>query len=271
MVYSSRASVETRKKVRVPNLRARKGGKPIVSLTCYDASFARILSDTNLDLVLVGDSLGNVIQGCSSTTVVTVSDIAYHTRCVAGALRYPLLISDMPFGTAGFSDEVAFSAAAELIRAGAEGVKIEGASPEICAQISRLTRHGIPVLGHIGLLPQSVNAIGGYKIQGKTDFESRLLVSEAKALQEAGCFAIVLELVNSDVAKQVTESVEIPTIGIGAGNGCDGQILVLQDMLGMNLSFSPKYLKHYARIEDTIKQAVDDYCREVSERIFPSE
>jgi 3-methyl-2-oxobutanoate hydroxymethyltransferase len=269
MVYGVSQGSVHRKKVRVPELRGRKGEQRIVCLTCYDASFARILESTQVDLVLVGDSLGNVIQGAGSTTGVSVSDIAYHTRCVAAALGGPLLVADMPFGLAGFSEQETFSAAHALVRAGAEAVKIEGATVEICAQISKLTRHGVPVMGHIGLLPQSVNTVGGYRLQGKSQADSERLVAEAKSLQEAGCFAIVLELVAEDVAKKVTASVEIPTIGIGSGGACDGQILVLNDMLGMNLSFSPKFLKRFAQLETTIKEAVEQYCTEVREGVYP--
>ncbi len=270
MVYGTAEGSIVRKKVRVPDLRGRKGVQRIVCLTCYDASFARILESTQVDLVLVGDSLGNVIQGAASTTGVSVSDIAYHTRCVASALKAPLLVADMPFGTAGFSNRETFAAAHALVRAGAEAVKIEGATPEICSQISQLTRHGIPVMGHIGLLPQSVNTVGGYRLQGKSQEDSERLVAEAKLLQDAGCFAIVLELVAEDVARKVTDAVAIPTVGIGSGIGCDGQILVLNDMLGMNLSFSPKFLKRFAQLEVTIKEAVEKYCSEVRDGAFPS-
>ncbi len=271
MSYVSSDSVGVKKKVRVPDIRSRKGGKKITCLTCYDASFARILEQTSIDLVLVGDSLGNVIQGASSTTCVTVDDVAYHTRCVAAALRHPLLVSDMPFGTAGFSFEVAFSSAQKLIRAGAEAVKIEGATPEICTQISHLVRHGIPVLGHIGLLPQSVHMVGGYRVQGRGVGDCDRLISEARALRDAGCFGIVVELVPSDVAKSLSHSIDIPVIGIGAGCGCDGQILVLNDMLGMNLSFSPKYLKHFSQVEKIVREAIERYCYETCEGVFPSE
>lgn len=258
-----------RKKVRVPDLRNRKGVGSITALTCYDATFARLLERTPVDLVLVGDSLGHTIQGQHTTLTVTVEDIVYHTRCVASRLSTPLLVADMPFGSVGFQPDVTFESAVKLMRAGAEAVKIEGASKEILESISVLARHGIPVVGHIGLVPQSVHALGGYKIQGKKSTDCDRLIEEAKKLEAAGCFALVLELVQPDAAKAVTESVSIPTIGIGCGRDCDGQILVLQDMLGMNLEFQPKFLKHFAKLETDIIAAVEAYCDEVGNKKFP--
>lgn len=269
MVYSQSADSKPRKKVRVPDLLALKGQRPITSITCYDATFARLIEMTDMDFVLVGDSLGHVIQGQTSTLGVTVEDVAYHTRCVAAALKTPLLVADMPFCGAGFNAADTFRNAERLMRAGAEAVKIEGASPEICEQISCLTRHGIPVLGHVGLTPQSVHALGGYKIQGKDTQARERLLAETALLEKAGCFGVVLELVTPETAAVLTQSLSIPTIGIGAGKACDGQILVLQDMLGMNLQFKPKFLKHFAQLQDTIVQAVDLYIKEVTESVFP--
>lgn len=259
-----------RKKRRVPDIVARKGGTPIKALTCYDATFARLLEKSDIDVVLVGDSLGHVMQGGDSTVTVTAHDVAYHTRCVARGLRTPLLVADVPFASAGFSDQRLYSDVETLMRAGAEAVKIEGASVEICQQIARLTTHGIPVMGHIGLIPQSVHALGGYKIQGKSEESKMRLAEEARRLAEAGCFAIVLELVDEQTAAWVTSQCPVPTIGIGSGNRCDGQILVLQDMLGMNLDFKPKFLKHFAELEKMISGAVETYCKEVGERSFPA-
>ena len=259
-----------RKKVRVPDLRDRKGDKKITALTCYDATFARLLEMTSLDCVLVVDSLGHVMQGGHSTIGVSVQDIAYHVRCVASRLKTPLLIADMPFGSVGKCVEQTFDAAVTLMQAGAEALKIEGATPEIASAIDRLVRHGIPVMGHIGLVPQSVHALGGYRVQGKDNVDSTRLINEAKILERAGCFGIVLELVVPDVAAQVTAAVQIPTIGIGCGKNCDGQILVLQDMLGMNLEFQPKFLKHFAKLEGNVTDAVEAYCSEVENGKFPS-
>jgi 3-methyl-2-oxobutanoate hydroxymethyltransferase len=270
MVYSDTAPrAASRKKVRVPDLTALKGVRRITSLTCYDATFARLLERAPLDFVLVGDSLGNVVQGRGSTIGVTVEDVAYHTRCVAAALRTPLLVADMPFAAAGFDAHATYRNAEALMRAGAEAVKIEGATPALCEQILTLTSLGVPVMGHVGLTPQSVHALGGHRIQGKSDAARARIVEEALRLQEAGAFAIVLELVTPEVAIDVTAAVRIPTIGIGAGTGCDGQILVLQDMLGLNKDFRPKFLKHFASLEDVVVGAVENYCREVDEGAFP--
>ena len=274
MVYSNNPapvpSAPHRKKVRVPDLLALKGKRTIASITCYDSTFARLLEMTEIDFVLVGDSLGHVMQGQTSTLGVTIEHVAYHTRCVAQTLKTPLLVSDMPFCSAGLNDLETFKNAEILMRAGAEAVKIEGASPEICAQISRLTRHGIPVMGHAGLTPQSVHAIGGYKVQGKDLAAKERLVNEVKSLEDAGCFAVVIELVTPDTSAELTRLLHIPTIGIGAGAQCDGQILVLQDMLGMNLDFAPKFLKHFAQLQATVSNAVNTYCQEVVAKTFPS-
>jgi 3-methyl-2-oxobutanoate hydroxymethyltransferase len=272
MVYSELPPKTTaRKKVRVPDITAAKGARKLTSLTCYDATFARLLERTTLDFVLVGDSLGNVIQGRNSTLNVTVEDIAYHVRCVAAALRTPLLVADMPFCAAGFDAPATYRNAETLMRAGAEAVKIEGATPALCAQIQTLTALGIPVMGHVGLTPQSVHALGGHKVQGKTDAARIRLVDEAKRLEDAGVFAIVLELVTPEVAVDVTAAVHVPTVGIGAGAGCDGQILVLHDMLGLNKDFRPKFLKHFASLEDLVVEAVGEYCREVADSTFPTD
>ena len=275
MVYSKNTgtapnATPPRKKVRVPDILALKGKRPIASITCYDATFARLLEMTEIDFVLVGDSLGHVMQGQSSTLGVTVEHIAYHTKCVAQALKTPLLVADMPFCSAGLNDSETFKNAEALMRSGAEAVKIEGASPEICHQISRLTRHGIPVMGHVGLTPQSVHAIGGYRVQGKDSAARERLLQETKALENAGCFAVVLELVTAETSAEITAQLHIPTIGIGAGVHCDGQILVLQDMLGMNLEFAPKFLKHFAVVQETVTQAVNSYCKEVCAKSFPT-
>ncbi|MES2614768.1 MAG: 3-methyl-2-oxobutanoate hydroxymethyltransferase, partial [Bdellovibrionota bacterium] len=218
---------------------------------------------TEIDFVLVGDSLGNVIQGAKSTLTVTVEHIAYHVKCVASKLKSPLLVADMPFASAGVSRASTMNNATILMQAGAEAVKIEGASKEILEDIGFLTAHGVPVMGHIGLQPQSVNAIGGYKLQGKDESAKNRLKNEAKKLQDAGCFAIVLELVDAGLAQEISQSIKIPTIGIGAGNYCDGNILVLQDMLGMDSQFKPKFLKHYANFEEIIHDAVNQYCADV--------
>lgn len=270
MVYSDTTNLGgsvKRKKIRIHDLiEKKKNSEKISSITCYDASFARIIEMSQIDFVLVGDSLGNVIQGKNSTLSVTLEEVAYHVRCVRQTIKTPLLVGDMPFMTAGINRHETMHNAGLLMRSGAEAVKIEGATPEICDQIHFLSNNGIPVMGHIGLMPQSVNALGGYRIQGKNELDKKRLLKEAKALQDAGCFAIVLELIVPGLAEEITNSVKIPTIGIGSGNHCDGNILVLQDMLGMNKEFKPKFLKHYLKLEDSIKEAMNDYCKSVQEK-----
>lgn len=267
MVYSeTKMSIveKKRKKVRIHDLIEMKNqGIKISAITCYDATFARIIEKTDIDFVLVGDSLGNVIQGKNSTLPVTLKQISYHIECVRQALHTPLLVGDMPFLTTGISITETMKNAGRLIQAGAEAVKIEGATPEICKQINHLTHHGIPVMGHIGLMPQSVHALGGYRIQGKNDTDKKRLLKEAKLLQEAGCFAIVLELITPHLATELTKALKVPTIGIGSGNNCDGNILVLQDMLGMNMQFKPKFLKHYMELEGSMVHSLNQYCSDV--------
>lgn len=268
MVYSSITATQARrKKIYIPDLiNMKERGKKIASITCYDSSFAHILEKTKIDVVLVGDSLGNVVQGSKSTIAVTVEHVSYHIKCVASQLITPLLVGDMPFASVAVNRSKTVHNAALLMQAGAEAIKIEGASKEILADISFLTTHGIPVMGHIGLQPQSIHAVGGYKIQGKDDTSKNRLLHEAKKLQDAGCFAIVLELVECHAAQEISQTLKIPTIGIGSGNHCDGNILVLQDMLGMNNNFKPKFLKHYADFENTIRDAVDHYCFDVENK-----
>lgn len=267
MVYSeTKMSIveKKRKKVRIHDLIEMKNqGVKISAITCYDATFARIIEKTDIDFVLVGDSLGNVIQGKNSTLPVTLKQISYHIECVRQALHTPLLVGDMPFLTTGISIKETMKNAGRLLQAGAEAVKIEGATPEICEQINHLTHHGIPVMGHIGLMPQSVHALGGYRIQGKNDTDKKRLLKEAKLLQEAGCFAIVLELITPHLATELTKALKVPTIGIGSGNNCDGNILVLQDMLGMNMQFKPKFLKHYMELEGSMVHSLNQYCSDV--------
>ncbi|MGY3803624.1 3-methyl-2-oxobutanoate hydroxymethyltransferase [Pigmentibacter ruber] len=261
-----------RKKVRIHDfLEMKKKGVKISAITCYDASFARLIELSKMDIVLVGDSLGNVIQGKNSTLPVTVKQMSYHIKCVRNSLQTPLLIGDMPFLSVGISIKETMENAGLLMQSGAEAVKIEGATSEICEQINHLTRHGIPVMGHIGLMPQSVHALGGYKIQGKNESDKKRLLKEAKLLQNAGCFAIVLELITPNLAEELSKALKIPTIGIGSGNHCDGNILVLQDMLGMNKNFKPKFLKHYLELEESIVHSLDNYCNDVVNKISENE
>lgn len=262
--YAVSDSASGRKKVRTVDIVTMKEkGKRIKCLTCYDYTFATILDRTNIDIVLVGDSAGHVMQGKSNTLSVTLDHIKYHVECVAAAIRRPLLIADMPFMTVGPSLELTCVNVATLLAAGAEGIKIEGASATLCKQIEFLVSSGVPVMGHIGMQPQAVHSYGGFKIQGKNEKASNQLVQRAKDLESAGCFSMVIELTDPSVADKITKSVNIPTIGIGAGNSCDGNILVIQDMLGMNIGFKPKFLKTFANLEEEIRTAVNRYCEEV--------
>lgn len=239
----------TRSLVTTTALRAMKrDGRRITMLTCYDATFARLFTRAGVDVLLVGDSLGMAVQGHGSTLPVTVEDVVYHTRAVvrgrgAGG---PHVVADMPFMSYQVGVEDALRNAGRLMQeGGAESVKLEG-GVEIARTVERLVAVGIPVMGHIGLTPQSVHQLGGFKVQGKTEAAADRLIRDAIALQNAGAYAIVVETVPANVGRRVAEAVEVPTIGIGAGAGCDGQVLVGYDMLGLNTDFKPKFVKHFA-------------------------
>jgi 3-methyl-2-oxobutanoate hydroxymethyltransferase len=258
-----------RKPVTLPALlQMRERGEAITMLTCYDASFARLLDDCGVDCVLVGDSLGMVMQGHGSTLPVTLADVAYHTQCVARGLRASWLISDLPFGSYGASPQQALDSATRLMQAGAQMVKLEGGA-WLAPTVAFLVERGIPVCAHLGLTPQSVHALGGYRIQGRTDAAAAQLLADARALQDAGASMLVLELIPAPVAVSVTEALRIPTIGIGAGNQTSGQVLVCYDLLGLNEGFSPKFLKRYAQLAETVRDATRAYISEVRERSFP--
>lgn len=214
-------------------------------------------------MILVGDSAGHVMQGKANTLSVTMDHIKYHVECVVKAVNRALLVADMPFMSAGPSLHLTAQNAATLMASGAEAVKIEGASNDLCKQIEFLVSSGVPVMGHIGMQPQSFNVYGGFKIQGKSQEAANDLLQKAKDLENAGCFSVVLELTEPNLAANITKSVEIPVIGIGSGNHCDGNILVLQDMLGMNLGFKPQFLRHFAQLDSIIGEAVNEYCRDV--------
>jgi len=242
----------------------------ISAITCYDSSFARLVDDSGVDIVLVGDSLGNVMLGYDSTIAVTMDHMVHHVAAVSRVLKKPFLCADMPFLSYHLSPEQALENAGRLVQqGGAQSVKLEGGA-EVAEAIRRITAAGIPVMAHLGLTPQSVHSMGGYKIQGRGIDASDRMIEEAKIVEEAGAFAIVLEMVPAGVAKKVTASVGIPTIGIGAGPDCDGQILVLQDMLGFDDGFNPKFLKKYANLAKTIRDSLSAYDKEVKSGIFPS-
>jgi 3-methyl-2-oxobutanoate hydroxymethyltransferase len=255
----------------VPAIRALKGKEKIAAITCYDASFARLIDQTSIQLVLVGDSAANVIYGLDTTLPITIDEMMMHTRAVAAGLRRALLVSDMPFLSYQPSAETAITNAGKLLQAGARAVKVEGGGSHISAIISKLVEVGIPVMGHLGLLPQSVHRSGGYKLQGRDASDAERMIAEAKLLEDAGCFSVVLEKIPADLAQKITSAISIPTIGIGAGQHCDGQILVLYDLLGLDPAFKPRFVRRYAELADVIKQALADYADDVMGGKFPSE
>ena len=243
-------------------------GSRIAMLTCYDASFAAVLEEAGVDSLLIGDSLGNVLQGHESTLPVTLRDMVYHTTCVARGSKRAFVVADMPFGSFQISPQDTLRNAAELMAAGAQMVKIEGGRPML-ETIEFLTDRGIPVCGHLGLTPQSVHALGGYRVQGKGESEAQLLLRESKQLEQAGAGMIVLEAIPAALAHDVTAALTLPTIGIGAGADCSGQVLVLHDMLDVYPGKKAKFVKNYMRPAGSIQGAVELYVKEVKARTFP--
>jgi len=245
-------------------------GRKITMLTAYDYQMARLLDQAGVDTILVGDSLGMVVQGHDDTLQVTVDHIIYHGALVARALQRAHLVLDMPFMSYHVSVEQAVQNAGRLMKEGhGHSIKLEGGTERI-EVIEAITRAQIPVLAHVGLTPQSVHAFGGYRVQGWMDDEARRIKDGAIAAQEAGAYGIVLEGIPAELAAEVTESLHIPTIGIGAGDGCDGQVLVINDLLGMDDEFSPKFVKRYADLANTVRGAVRNYCDEVRSGAFPT-
>ena len=246
-------------------------GKKIPMLTAYDYATAKLIDGVGVPLILVGDSLGMVILGYESTIPVTMDEMLHHTKAVVRGTEQALIIGDMPFMTYHASVSEALHNAARFIQeGGAQAVKLEGGET-MAETVRRIVECGIPVMGHIGLTPQSVHQLGGFKVQGKTQETAIRLVKDACALEEAGVFAIVLEAVPTPLAKIITKKVGVPTIGIGAGPFCDGQVQVISDLLGLFTDFVPKHAKQYARLSDTIKQAVGDYINEVQAGTFPTD
>jgi 3-methyl-2-oxobutanoate hydroxymethyltransferase len=244
--------------------------RKLVMVTCYDATFARLVDQAGIDAVLVGDSLGMVIQGHEHTLPVTLDEVIYHCRAVARGCGHPHLVGDLPFGSyQGSEDEALMNAARLLKEGGVQAVKLEGGL-QYAGLVSRMTRAGIPVMGHLGLTPQSVHEFGGYRIQGRTLNAAEKLKQDAQALQDAGAYAIVLEGIPATLAAEVTEGLEVPTIGIGAGGACSGQVLVLYDLLGLDERFNPKFLKKYANLNESVVGALNAYAEEVREGTFPS-
>ena len=242
----------------------------IAMITAYDASMARLVDNAGVDMVLVGDSLGMVIQGMDDTLSVTLDDMAYHGRCVARGLSQAHLTVDMPFMSYQISPEQALQSAGVLVQKGhAQSVKLEGGARSAPA-IEKIVTAGIPVVGHIGLTPQSVNTLGGWRVQGRSADAAEQLMNDAMAVQEAGAFCLVMEMVPTELAAEITAALAIPTIGIGAGSECDGQVLVCNDLLGLNMGFSPKFLKRYAELESPVIDAIKTYVAEVRSGQFPA-
>lgn len=248
----------------------KKKGEKISMLTAYDYSTAKLIDEAGINMILVGDSLGNTILGYEDTISVTMEDMIHHGAAVARGARNALVVVDMPFMSYQTSVYDAVVNAGRLMKEGRAGaVKLEGGI-EVCPQIKAITDVGIPVCAHLGLTPQSINAFGGFKVQGKTEAAAKKLLADAKAVEEAGAFAVVLECVPAKLAELVTKELTIPTIGIGAGNVCDGQVLVYQDMLGMFSDFTPKFVKRFENIGEIMKNAFAEYDREVKAGSFPA-
>ena len=265
-------------KVTVPDLRQRKSlaaGSPesskIVCLTAYDYPTARLLDEAGVDVVLVGDTLGMVVLGYESTLPVTLEEMLHHTRAVRRGVQRALLVADMPYGSYHADTAESVRNAMRFVKeAGAQAVKMEGGERRL-ELIARLSEAEIPVMGHVGLTPQSLNALGGYRVQGKTADSAEQLLRDAHAVEAAGAFAIVLEAVPRELAAQITRELRIPTIGIGAGPDCDGQILVLNDLLGLSFGQTPKFTRQYANLDEVIGDAVRGYCQDVRSGDFPSD
>lgn len=260
------------RRVTTPDLREMKErGEKIAVLTCYDYLFARLLSGADLDVVLVGDSVGQGVLGYDSTLPVTLEEMIHHASAVRRGLTGPLLVVDLPFLTYQVSDEEAVRSGGRVLKeTGAEAVKVEGGGPAALDRVRALVEAGVPVMGHLGLTPQSVHRFGGYAVQGRESGEAERILESAEALQEAGCFALVLEMVPAGLAADVTAALEIPTVGIGAGAECDGQVLVLHDMLGLEEGFEPTFLRRFAELGGEVRRAVGDYVGAVKAGDYPS-
>ena len=252
-------------------LQQKKDGNKITMLTCYDYSTAKLMEEVGVNTILVGDSLGNTMLGYEDTIQVTMEDMIHHSAAVSRGLKNTLLVCDMPFMSYQTSVYDAVVNAGRLMKEGhANMVKLEG-GVEVVAQIEAIVKASIPVCAHIGLTPQSINAFGGFKVQGKTEAAARKLIEDAKAVQAAGATMVVLEAVPAKLATKITEMLDIPTIGIGAGNGCDGQVLVYQDMLGMFTDYVPKFVRQFANVGEVMKGAFRDYIKAVKDKSFPAE
>ncbi|WP_434778009.1 3-methyl-2-oxobutanoate hydroxymethyltransferase [Neisseria sp. Ec49-e6-T10] len=241
----------------------------ITMLTCYEYSFAQLMDEAGVDILLIGDSLGMTVQGHSTTLPVTLEQMCYHTQAVARGVKNALVLADLPFGSYQQSKEQAFVSASELMAAGAHMVKLEGGT-HMVETTAFLQQRGIPVCAHLGLTPQSVNAFGGYKVQAKNDLEAKNLLKDAKAHEEAGAGMVLMECVPAELAARVTTELSCPTIGIGAGIDCDGQVLVVHDILGIYTGKTPKFVKNFMQGNSSIQEAICAYVKEVKERTFPT-
>jgi 3-methyl-2-oxobutanoate hydroxymethyltransferase len=249
----------------------KSAGEKITMLTAYDFSLAKLVDKAGVDIILVGDSASNVMAGHATTVPITLDHMIYHAQCVERAVDRALIVVDMPFGSYQGNSTVALESAVRIMKeSNGHSVKLEGGS-EVVESVKRILTAGIPVMGHLGLTPQSIYKFGTYTVRAKEDEEAAKLISDAKLLEDAGCFAIVLEKIPRELAKKVSESISIPTIGIGAGPDCDGQVLVLHDLLGITMDFSPRFLRRYLNLSTDINNAITQYCDDVRSGDFPSE
>ncbi len=247
-----------------------QSGTPITMVTAYDATFARLLAQAEVDALLVGDSLGNVVQGHETTLPVSIDELVYHTRCVTRGAPGAFVVADLPFGAYGGELDEGIRNAVRLMKeGGASSVKLEGGRPMV-ELVRRLVAMGIPVMGHLGMTPQSVHQFGGHRVQGRSEAAAAALLADARALAEAGAWGVVLELIPAALAAELTVALDIPTIGIGSGQGCAGQVLVSYDLLGLNDEFSPRFLKRYERLGERVRQAVRSYADEVRAGQYPT-
>lgn len=248
----------------------KRQGEKIVALTAYDALFARLVEDARVDILLIGDSLGQVVLGYPSTIPVTMDEMIHHGKAVQRGAAETFLVLDMPFLSYQISPEDALRNAGRALKeTGVQAVKLEGGTAATCKTVARLVQAGIPVMGHLGLTPQSVHALGGYRVQGREEAAAERLRAQALALEEAGCFGLVLELIPAELAGEISRSLAVPTIGIGAGAECDGQVLVLYDALGLNAGFRPKFLKRFGDLDADVRRALGAYVSEVREGSYP--
>lgn len=272
MSYSKQSNFKDRAVTTLRLQEMKKAGINISCLTAYDFTTAKIIDEAGIDLILVGDSLGNIVQGNETTISVSLEDTIYHTKYVVKAAQRALVVGDMPFMTYQVTSNEAFRNAGRLMKeTGCHAVKLEGAGDVVLDAVKRMTESGIPVMGHLGLTPQSINQFGSYRARGKNKDEAERIFEDSHKLQEAGAFAITLEKIPAELGGKITESLEVPTIGIGAGNNCDGQILVYTDMLGITKDFSPRFVRRYADLHDVMFKAVTDYSEDVRKGNFPNE